>query len=169
MTEFCLRFFINFFENFGAVLEQDVSYSKTKLFNRAPFRLFAGTYFIVCMILSNAFKTTNINKMTAPEKLKYCDTIQQLVRDNFTIYSGVRRIKRYTNAIKNESISFQNIGVKMNANFYYLNEMPNFFLESEVRYIWYVSLYVEKENLEYVNRIANWVTRLPVYRVTVLI
>jgi len=74
---------------FMAFLEQGVGGDSTRI---ASFSWLVGTWMLVCVILSNAYKGQNITDLTAPRKPLLFETFSDLLENNFTFYSKRRRV-----------------------------------------------------------------------------
>lgn len=81
----------DWFKSFTSVikvfLEQGEPFSPNAIQTSKKFSWFLASFMAVGLILSNAFKSTNLNKMIHPRKPLAYQNLKELVNDKFTIYT----------------------------------------------------------------------------------
>lgn len=68
------------------LLEQGDPYS-VKICKVSKLKLILGGVFAICIVLSNGYKSTNIDKIVATRKVLKYNSLSQLIEENFVIYT----------------------------------------------------------------------------------
>lgn len=58
-------------------------------FDKAPVRIKSGPYILMGIVISNAYKNTNVYDMISPRKAIPYETFRELVTDNFSVFTRV--------------------------------------------------------------------------------
>lgn len=80
-------------------LEQGDPYPGSVI-NGKRMRWFVGTFLLVGVVMSNAYKNENVYNMITPRKPIPYETFKELIRDNFTIYTRIIALDVFPSAHK---------------------------------------------------------------------
>lgn len=84
--------FVSFLSPMKALLEQGNPFPRFFADNERT-RIIVGTILLMCIVLSNAYKNSNMYNMILPRNPVPFETLQDLIHHNFTVYSRSSSIK----------------------------------------------------------------------------
>ncbi|CAL8133407.1 unnamed protein product [Orchesella dallaii] len=127
------EFLSRYFQLLKAFLEQGDSFSPG-LLTKHKFRFVLGLFFLMAIVLSNAYKNSNVYNMVAPRKPIPYESLDQLIQGGFDIFTGAvfdEIIMQDFKDLKPEYVGIDNDAVFVKGAFAFYTEVSDVYPQYE--------------------------------------